>query len=149
MTKESVLLFGTFDVLHPGHLRFLKWAARYGRIVVALTPDKMCLIYKNRRPCRSYEERKRSLQKISYVSKIVPADTRPGSFGVVKRLQPAVIVLGYDQGFWRALLAKRLKQFNLNPALIMLRPYRQRFYKTSHLRALAENAAYYATRGFI
>lgn len=137
------MLFGTFDVLHPGHLWFLKKASEHGRLIVALTPDRMCLQYKGRLPCRTYEERKRCLKEISYVFKIVPADMHAGSFRIVEKLRPSVIVLGYDQELLRAYLIRRLKAFNLNPDLITLPSYRRRLYRASRLRALAENTINY------
>src|SRR3989338_10530126 len=143
MKNGLALVFGTFDVLHPGHLRFLKTAFEYGRLIVALTPDVMCRYYKGRLPCRTYEERKRCLEKISYIHKIVPADMRSGSFRIVAKLRPSVIVLGYDQELLRSHLVKRLSDFNLNPALITLKPYRRQLYRASRLRALAENIGNY------
>lgn len=137
------MLFGTFDVLHPGHLWFLKKASEYGRLIVVLTPDKMCLHYKGLLPCRAYDDRKLCLEKISYVYKIAPADMRPGSFRILEKLRPSVIVLGYDQELLRPQLLKRLSDFNMNPDLITLPPYRRRLYRASRLRSLAENTVNY------
>src|SRR3989338_6236998 len=116
MTRpRSVLIFGTFDVLHPGHLWFLKKAAAYGRSVIALTPDNMCFQYKGFWPIHSFKFRKWNLERIRYVSEVVPADNKPDSFAVVQRLKPDVIVIGYDQTLLKSHLVKRLQELRLKP----------------------------------
>jgi len=69
--NNLVMVFGTFDVLHPGHLWFLKKASQYGRLIVALTPDKMCLKYKDHLPCHSFIQRKSHLEDIIYLDKVI------------------------------------------------------------------------------
>lgn len=136
--NNLVMVFGTFDVLHPGHLWFLKKASQYGRLIVALTPDKMCLKYKDHLPCHSFIQRKSHLEDIIYLDKVISADTRAGSWQTVQQLRPSIIVLGYDQKLLRRHLEKRLRELNLNPRIIMLKAYRQHFYQSSRLRAIAE-----------
>lgn len=136
--NNLVMVFGTFDVLHPGHLWFLKKASQYGRVIVALTPDKMCLKYKGRLPCHGFTKRKSRLEDIIYLDKVISADTRTGSWQTVQQLRPATLVLGYDQKLLRRHLEKRLRELNLNPGIIMLKAYRQHFYQSSRLRTIAE-----------
>lgn len=132
------LVFGTFDILHPGHIWFLKRASLYGRLIIALTPNKMCLKYKCHKPCHDFVVRKRRLEYISYVDRVASADTEIGSFKIVEQCRPATIVLGYDQSLLKNYLLRRLKKLNYVCKIISLEPYRKSLYGSSRLWSLVQ-----------
>ncbi len=73
---------GTFDLLHPGHVAFLKWAKQaFNTVIVALNRDEFVARYKTR-PVQSYDERKIMLEACKYVDHVVEnagdEDSRPG-----------------------------------------------------------------------
>ena len=59
--------------IHHGHIRLLKKASKYGKVVVALTTDKEIKRFKNYKPEMNYFQRKEVIQSICYVSKVVPS----------------------------------------------------------------------------
>lgn len=72
-SKKTVLVGGCFDVLHYGHLQFLKAAKKQGDIlVVALESDEFIRIQKHRTPIHIQEERKAILEALRYVDRVVP-----------------------------------------------------------------------------
>lgn len=63
-----VITFGTFDVLHVGHLRILKRAKSYGDFLsVGVSTDQLNYSKKKKYPVYSESERKEIIQSIKYV----------------------------------------------------------------------------------
>ena len=63
----------TADILHHGHIRLLKKASKFGKVIVALTTDKEVKNNKKKIPILSYKQRKEILLSIKYVSKVIPS----------------------------------------------------------------------------
>lgn len=98
---KRVLVLGTFDLLHPGHLEFLWQAAKHGdSLVVALNTDEFVNEYK-RPPIMTYQERARMLRALRIVDDVFPNfggyDSKPAITHAQKRaMDPLVIVHGDD-----------------------------------------------------
>lgn len=58
-------------LLHHGHIRLLRKAAKYGEVVVGLSTDKDIEKYKGHTPLLTWEYRKEILESIRYVSEVV------------------------------------------------------------------------------
>ena len=70
--KNIVLVGGCFDILHFGHIEFLKKAKAAGDyLVVALEPDERILKYKHRKPTHTQKERAEILSSIRFVDRII------------------------------------------------------------------------------
>lgn len=70
---KRVLTYGTFDLLHYGHINLLRRAKALGDyLVVGLSTDEFNLNQKNKRSYFSYEERKMLLEAIRYVDLVIP-----------------------------------------------------------------------------
>jgi cytidyltransferase-like protein len=94
----TVLVFGTFDRLHEGHVRFLAAARSWGdRLVALVSRDQFVRSFKNKEPIHSEEERRRRLVERRLVDEAFLSDLQPGSYESVKRIAPDVVCLGYDQ----------------------------------------------------
>lgn len=63
----SVLVTGSFDLFHSGHVKFLQEAAQYGKLYVGIGSDKSIEQLKGREPINSQEERLYMVQAIRYV----------------------------------------------------------------------------------
>lgn len=89
---KRVLAGGCFNKVHAGHLYFLKEAKKHGDfLVVVLTHDS-----RNKEYGILAEERKKNLEKVGIVDKVVVGD--PDDYmKVVRQERPQVIVLGWDQ----------------------------------------------------
>ena len=59
-------------LVHHGHIRILKKASKYGKVVVALVTNKEIKKFKGYEPEMSYSQRKEVIQSIRYVNKVVP-----------------------------------------------------------------------------
>ncbi|WP_404329926.1 glycerol-3-phosphate cytidylyltransferase [Mesobacillus maritimus] len=69
---KKVLTYGTFDLLHNGHINLLKRAKDLGdHLTVAVSTDEFNAI-KNKKAYHSFENRKLILESIRYVDKVIP-----------------------------------------------------------------------------
>jgi FAD synthetase len=94
----KVLVFGTFDRLHEGHVRFLSEARSFGdRIVALVARDEFVRAAKSKEPLHSERERCRRLLERGLVEEALLSDQEPGTYRAVRAAAPDVICLGYDQ----------------------------------------------------
>lgn len=138
MTKNNpgkVMVFGTFDGLHPGHVHFLLQARQLGKTVIAvLTHDATAKTLKARTPQRPFAQREAELAASGLVDEIIPSDEVPGSWEVISLHAPAAIALGYDQAELHDALAQALKRFPFVKTVVRLEPYRPERYHSRLLR---------------
>lgn len=73
---KRVITYGTFDLLHYGHINLLRRAKQLGDyLIVALSTDEFNTNKKNKVCYFSYEERKKLLESIRYVDLVIPEET--------------------------------------------------------------------------
>lgn len=95
--KKRVVAFGTFDLLHPGHIAFLTAARKLGdELVVVVTRDDRVFEEKGMRSLFSEKERLQIIAALGVVNWATLGDP-VGTWRILKQLQPAVIALGHDQ----------------------------------------------------
>ncbi len=93
---RKVITYGTFDLLHYGHINLLRRAREQGDyLVVALSTDDFNAL-KNKKAYYSYEKRKLLLESIRYVDEVIPESTWEQKRDDVKRLGIDVFVMGDD-----------------------------------------------------
>lgn len=93
---KKVITYGTFDLLHYGHISLLKRAKELGDyLVVALSTDEFNAI-KGKRAHFSYEERKVILEAIRYVDEIIPENEWEQKITDVRENNIDVFVIGDD-----------------------------------------------------
>ena len=72
---KRVITYGTFDLLHYGHINLLKRAKEKGDyLIVALSTDKFNWEEKQKKCYFSYEIRKQMLEAIKYVDEVIPEE---------------------------------------------------------------------------
>jgi cytidyltransferase-like protein len=95
---KKVLVSGCFDILHSGHIAFLKEAAQFGNLYVGLGSDKTIYDLKGRKTINSEEERLYMLEALSCVHKVT---INNGSgildfFDDMKVLKPDIFIVNED-----------------------------------------------------
>ena len=87
---------GTFDILHLGHVEFLRWSKeKFKTVVVALNTDEFVKLYKAA-PVQSFEERKYMLEACRYVDVVVKNIGDKDSKPSILCVHPTHIVNGSD-----------------------------------------------------
>ena len=72
---KRVITYGTFDLLHYGHINLLKRAKEYGDyLIVALSIDEFNCCSKSKQCYFDYEKRKALLEAIRYVDLVIPEE---------------------------------------------------------------------------
>lgn len=114
-----VLILGTFDLLHEGHVAFLDWGRRVagpdGSLIVGLNTDRFAESYK-RRPVVPYEGRRKVIEAIRGVTHVWPNDQADGTIAdLLDRFEPDAVIAPGDwyardwyaqvgvplEGFWQ------------------------------------------------
>lgn len=131
----TVLVFGTFDVIHPGHMNFLKQAkAHADKLVVVVSRDLTVKALKGRFPENNEERRLKNIKKLPYVDEAIPGSPGNDKYGIIEKVKPDVIALGYDQYYFTEDLKKELKKRGILADIIRLKPYKKEVYKSSKLK---------------
>ncbi len=94
---KTVITYGTYDLLHPGHIRLLKRAKALGdRLIVALSTDEFNWNEKQKKSYYTYEQRKELLEAIKYVDLVIPEDNWDQKRTDVHKYNVDVFVMGDD-----------------------------------------------------
>lgn len=92
---KTVMAQGTFDILHPGHLHYLKESEKLGdRLVVVISRDSRVESRKNL--FFTEKERKRMVEALKPVDKAILGN-KGNIYSTVEKVDPNTITLGYDQ----------------------------------------------------
>ena len=87
---------GTFDLLHAGHVNFLKRCSEIGDVTVALNTDDFIAAYKGKPPVMSFDERASVLLGLKYVKEVIPNVGGADSRISIDLVAPDYILIGSD-----------------------------------------------------
>lgn len=91
-----VLTYGTFDLLHYGHIRLLKRAKELGDyLIVAVSTDEFNQL-KGKKAFHDYETRKRMLEAVRYVDLVIPEKNWEQKINDIKTYKIDICVMGKD-----------------------------------------------------
>ena len=94
---RRIITYGTFDLLHYGHIKLLKRAKAMGDyLIVALSTDEFNWKQKNKKCYFSYEERKELLEAIRYVDLVIPEESWEQKRNDMHEYHIDVFVMGND-----------------------------------------------------
>jgi D-beta-D-heptose 7-phosphate kinase/D-beta-D-heptose 1-phosphate adenosyltransferase len=94
---SRVWVNGTFDVMHIGHVRLLKYAASLGELRVGIDTDERVKRLKgNTRPFNNLEDRMEFISSLKFVNEVVTYTTDEDLEDRIKTYDPDVMVKGSD-----------------------------------------------------
>ncbi len=132
-----VLVFGTFDILHPGHLYFLREAKKHGdHLTVIVTPSSIVKKLKGASPLFGEDHRLAAVKLMSFVDRVMLGDRKLSVFTVIKKTKPDVICFGYDQQTLAKYVSSYCKKRKQKIRLVHLKPYGPKQHKSARLRKL-------------
>ncbi|HAB9372950.1 TPA_asm: glycerol-3-phosphate cytidylyltransferase [Listeria monocytogenes] len=93
---KKVITYGTFDLLHWGHIHLLKRAKALGDyLIVAISSDEFNRI-KHKEAYHSYEHRKLIIEAIRYVDEVIPENNWVQKRDDIEKYGIDVFVMGDD-----------------------------------------------------
>lgn len=93
---RRVLTYGTYDLLHYGHIRLLQRAKALGDyLIVAVSTDEFNKI-KGKKAYHDYKTRKEMLEAVRYVDLVIPEENWDQKIQDVKDYKVDVVVMGND-----------------------------------------------------
>jgi glycerol-3-phosphate cytidylyltransferase len=93
---KKVITYGTFDMLHIGHINLLKRAKNLGDyLIVAISSDEFNNL-KGKQSYYTFEERKQILESIRYVDKVIKEDNWEQKIQDVEVFDVDIFVMGDD-----------------------------------------------------
>lgn len=93
---KKVITYGTYDLLHEGHINLLKRAKELGDyLIVALSTEEFNL-QKHKEAFMKYEQRKKMLEAIQYVDLVIPEESWDQKIDDVKKHDVDIFVMGDD-----------------------------------------------------
>jgi len=136
MKKKKVLVFGTFDFLHPGHRSFLKQAKKLGNfLTVVVACDHTIKHLKKIIPHHNEKQRVKMVKALKIADQVTLGhhDFKK-KYVIILKLKPDIIALGYDQKFFVKNLPAVIKKLGQPCRIVRLKAYRPEKYKSSIYR---------------
>ncbi len=91
-----VLIFGTFDDLHPGHHSYIEQALALGDVTAIVARDANVERIKGRLPLHDEQKRMEAIKKNFPQVRVVPGDEKD-FLSAIRREEPDILFFGYDQ----------------------------------------------------
>lgn len=93
---KKILTYGTYDLLHAGHINLLKRARELGNyLIVGLSTDEFNMI-KHKESFMPFEQRKIVLEALRYVDLVIPEDVWEQKINDIKKHKINIFVMGHD-----------------------------------------------------
>jgi len=131
----KVLAFGTFDILHPGHLNYLKQAKKLGEhLVVIVATDNNVEKIKGKKPVNDQEHRKELVEALEIVNEVF-VGFEDDMIKSVEKVKPDIVALGYDQYGDEKKLRRKFDERNIKAKIVRLESYKPELYKSSKIKS--------------
>lgn len=130
-----IMVFGTFDILHPGHRNFFRQARTLARrpwLIVSVARDHNVKKIKGRKPLRTEQQRLAAVRRNRLVNQAV-LGAQNDYLSHILKFQPAVIALGYDQKAYTGALRQKLAARGLKLKVRRLKAFQPGRFKSSLL----------------
>ncbi len=135
---KTIMLFGTFDILHIGHINLFQQARKYGdKLIVVVARDTNVIKNKKIKPLFTEKERAVVLKNIKLIDQVL-LGSKINPYTIIKKVYPDIIALGYDQKDYVTGLKDFLQENNLSAQIIRLKPYKKEKYKSHKIRKYIE-----------
>lgn len=94
---KRIITYGTFDLLHYGHINLLRRAKAYGDyLIVALSTDEFNQKAKQKTSFFTYEQRKTLVESVRYVDLVIPETSWEQKLSDMYEYHIDIFVMGDD-----------------------------------------------------
>jgi FAD synthetase len=118
----KVMATGTFDLLHMGHIYYLKEAKKLGDILVVVVATDATVRKLKHNPITPQEIRVSLIKELKMVDEAYIGH-EGDMYAIVEEIKPDIIALGFDQIHDETTIKKELKKRNLKAEVVRLPRY--------------------------
>ena len=129
----TVMCFGTFDLLHLGHINYFEQAKKHGTKLIVVIARDTTKQKQNKTTLFTEQERIKLVQSLEIVDEAV-LGYPDNHFRIIQEKKPEVLCLGYDHPVKEEELVTKLYQLNLFPKITRMNAYKQDQHKSSILK---------------
>jgi len=119
----KVMATGTFDLLHMGHIYYLKEAKKLGDILTVVVARDSTVRKLKHEPVNTEDIRLDLIKEVRVVDEAY-LGYEDDMYAIVKEIKPDIIALGYDQIHDENVIRRELRKRNLNAKVIRLSEYK-------------------------
>ena len=119
LERPRVLVAGTFDLLHPGHVALLREAWRHGRVYAVVARDENVKRFKGREPVVPEKQRLEMVKAIRYVHQAILGSEKD-VLEPLEKIRPNIVLLGPDQWAQEDWLRERLEERGISAKILRL-----------------------------
>jgi len=119
----KVMATGTFDLLHMGHIYFLKEAKKLGDELVVIVACDSTVRKMKHEPITPEKMRLNLIKELKIVDNAFLGE-KDDIYKIVEKIKPDVIALGYDQIHDEKIIRQNLKKINVNAKIVRLTKYK-------------------------
>ena len=131
------MCFGTFDLLHLGHLDYFKQAKQYGDYLIVVIARDKTKQDQQKSTVFSEEERLKLIHGLKVVDEVVLGN-QGNHYKIIQEKQPDLICLGYDHPISEKDLAEALATLGIYPQIKRMKPYQADRHKTTLMKKIIE-----------
>ena len=133
-SMKRVMVFGTFDILHLGHIHLLTEAKKLGdELIAVVSRDKNAQEVKGKETLHSESERVSLLDHIDLVDKSVLGNSE-NVYQIIAEYTPDIIALGYDQVAFVDGLTEWIKKQSFSIEVTRISSYEPTKHKSSLIK---------------
>jgi FAD synthetase len=130
----KVMASGVFDILHLGHIHYLKESKSFGDYLVVVVASDYTARKHGKKLVFNEVERSSLLSELKIVDQAVVGHSEDNIFETVAELKPDIITLGYDQKFSDSYIENECKKLGLNTIVKRTSQYNGTFNSSSKIR---------------
>jgi len=127
------MCFGTFDLLHLGHINYFQQAKKYGNYLIVVIARDVTKLNQQKKLIFNENERLFLLQQLKIVDEAVLGDVKD-HFKVILTKKPDIICLGYDHSIEENELQNKLNELGLSCQIKRAKPFHPDKYKSNIFR---------------
>jgi len=135
--KKIGMIFGSFDILHKGHLNYIKKAKEHcDYLICVISLDSTIKKLKKSTPINNEKKRKNNIKNLKICDKVVIGNKKD-KLKIIEKYKPKKLIFGYDQKSFNLNIENELKKRNLNCEIITFKKgFCKNNFKSSKLKTI-------------
>ncbi|WMT51041.1 MAG: adenylyltransferase/cytidyltransferase family protein [Ferroplasma sp.] len=130
----KVMASGVFDILHLGHIHYLKESKSFGDYLVVIIASDYYAEKHGKELIFNEKERAQMVSELRVVDEAVVGHSNDNIFQTVAEQKPDIITLGYDQKFDDSYIESECRKLGLNTKVKRVSPYNGIINSSSKIR---------------